>query len=154
MGLMSRGDFLNTAAAFGSAATLAQIIPGVWVDSANGEAPGFFGETQSTVCYVFVEMIAQDEGDCRPNDYHYAVARAMGKLPSCKDIGKKAAARTLEMMGAKKLTTETLPIIIENRCAGRIFNGLISAMNGWALQQKRSFLLDKKGKKLAAIYLH
>ncbi len=42
MGSLSRGDFLNTAAAFGSAATLAQIIPGVWVDSANGEAPGFF----------------------------------------------------------------------------------------------------------------
>ena len=111
---------------------------------------GFMGETLSTVCYAFVEMTAQDEGDRRPNDYHYAVARAMGKLPSCKDIGKKAAARTMEMMGAKKLTTETLPIIIENRCAGRILDGLISAMNGWALQQKRSFLLDKKGKKIGS----
>ena len=35
MGFISRGDFLNTA-------TLAQIIPGVWVDSANEAAPGFF----------------------------------------------------------------------------------------------------------------
>jgi PmbA protein len=111
---------------------------------------GFSGETQSTVCYAFAEMTAQDEGDRRPNGYHYAVTRAMKKLPSCTDIGKKAAVRTMELMGSKKLDTETLPIIIENRGAGRVLYGFVSAMNGWALQQKRSFLLDKKGQKLGS----
>jgi PmbA protein len=37
---------------------------------------GFLGETESTACYAFVEMTAQDEGDRRPNGYHYVVARA------------------------------------------------------------------------------
>jgi PmbA protein len=111
---------------------------------------GFKGETESSVSFAFAEMTAQDEGDRRPNGYHYAVNRALNKLPSCKDIGKKAASRTLELMGAKKLETETLPIIIENRNVGRILNGFVSAMSGWALQQKRSFLLDKKGEKLGS----
>lgn len=111
---------------------------------------GFLGETQSTVCYAFAEMTAQDEGDRRPLGYDYAVARALTKLPSCTEIGKKAAVRTLELMGAKKLSTETLPIIIENRSVGRVLDGFISAMSGWALQQKRSFLLDKKGEKLGS----
>lgn len=111
---------------------------------------GFLGETQSTVCSAFAEMTAQDEGDRRPNGYHYAVGRSLLKMPPCEDIGKKAAARTLELMGAKKIATETVPIIIENRNVGRVLNGLISAMDGWALQQKRSFLLDKKGEKIGS----
>lgn len=111
---------------------------------------GFMGETESTVCFAFAEMTAQDEGDRRPNGYHYAVNRALKKLPPCKDIGKKAADRTLELMGGKKLATETLPIIIENRNVGRVLRGFVSAMRGWALQQKRSFLLDKKGEKLGS----
>ncbi|MBN1466891.1 TldD/PmbA family protein [candidate division KSB1 bacterium] len=106
---------------------------------------GFAGETQSTVCFAFAEMTAQDEGDRRPNGYHYAVDRSLKKLPDCREIGKKAAARTMELMGGKKLPTETLPVIIENRVAANVLNGFVSAMSGNALQQKRSFLLDKKG---------
>lgn len=111
---------------------------------------GFQGEIKSTVYLAFTEMTLQDEGDRRPNGYHYVVDRALKKLPSCESIGKKAAARTMELLGAKKLKTEKLPIIIENRGVGRVLGGFVSAMNGWALQQKRSFLLDKKGQKLGS----
>ena len=111
---------------------------------------GFQGNTQSTACFAFAEMTAQDEGDRRPNGYHYAVDRSLSKLPSCEEIGRMAARRTFDLMGGKKLQTETLPVIVENRSAGRILNGFMSAMNGWALQQKRSFLLDKQGQKLGS----
>lgn len=111
---------------------------------------GFQGEAQGTACFAFVEMTAQDAGDRRPNGYYYAVDRSMKNLPQCEDIGKEAAARTMELMGGKKLKTETLPIIIENQGVSRVLNGFVSAMNGWALQQKRSFLLDKKGQKLGS----
>ncbi|MEJ2542868.1 MAG: TldD/PmbA family protein [Calditrichaceae bacterium] len=123
-------------------------------DSFNEEtilsSNGFKGETKSTTCFAYAEMTAQDEGDRRPNGYHYAVNRALNKLPSCKEIGKQTAARTMKLMGGKKLKTETFPIIIENRNVGRILNGFVSAMRGFALQQKRSFLLDKKGEKLGS----
>ena len=111
---------------------------------------GFSGETQSTAYYAFAEMTAQDEGDRRPNGYHYAVDRKLSSLPPCSRIGKEAADRTLDLMGSKKLPTETLPVIIENRNVARILNGVVSAMNGWALQQKRSFLIDRKGEKIGS----
>jgi PmbA protein len=111
---------------------------------------GFSGEVQSTVYSAFTEMTAQDEGDRRPNGYHYAVDRKLSKMPSCSSIGKEAADRTLDLMGSKKLPTETLPIIVENRSVARILNGIVSAMNGWALQQKRSFLIDRKGEKIGS----
>lgn len=111
---------------------------------------GFSGETEQTVTFIFAEMTAQDKGDRRPNGYHYAIDRSIHKLPSCDVVGKQAAQRTLDLMGSEKLKTETMPIIIENRGVGRVLSGFISAMNGWALQQKRSFLLDKKGDKIGS----
>ena len=111
---------------------------------------GFSGERQSSVCYTFGEMTARDEGDRRPNGYNYALGRSYRKLPSCSETGKGAAKRTLDLMGGKKIATETLPVIIENRIVGTVLNQFTSAMSGTSLQQKRSFLLDKKGEKLGS----
>jgi PmbA protein len=111
---------------------------------------GFSGETESTDYFAYAEMTAQDEGDRRPNGYHYAVDRKLSGLPSCTSIGKEAAVRTMDLMGSRKLPTETLPIVVENRSVARILSGVVSAMNGWALQQKRSFLTDRKGEKIGS----
>ena len=53
-------------------------------------------------------------------------------------------------MGGKKIATETLPVIIENRGVGRVLNGLFSPMSAGNIQQKRSFLSDKKGQSIAS----
>ncbi len=111
---------------------------------------GFTGLTESTVFVVVAEMTAQDEGDRRPSSYDYAVAVNKKDLPKPEQIGAKAAQRTLDLLGGKKLKTETLPIIIENRNVGRIFGGFLQAMFGRNIQQKQSFLADKKGKKVAS----
>lgn len=111
---------------------------------------GFEGYESSTNFSVYAEMTAQDEGDRRPNGYDYASTLMLGKLPSPEEIGKMAASNTLDMMGAKKIKTETLPVIIRNREVGRLLGGLITAMMGANIQQKRSFLVDKKGQKIAS----
>jgi len=54
------------------------------------------------------------------------------------------------MLGAKKIETATLPIIVENRVVPDILGGLLEAMTGRNIQQKQSFLLDKKGQKIAS----
>jgi PmbA protein len=111
---------------------------------------GFTGHTEATVFVVVAQMTAQDKGDRRPTAYDYAVAVNKKDLPKPEDIGAKAAQRTLDLLGGKKLKTETLPIIIENRNVGRIFGGFLQAMFGRNIQQKQSFLADKKGKKVAS----
>lgn len=110
---------------------------------------GFTGHTESTVFVVVAEMTAQDEGDRRPTAYNYAVAVNKKGLPKPEEIGAGAAQRTLDLLGGKKLKTETLPIIIENRNVGRIFGGFLAGMYGRNIQQKQSFLADKKGQKVA-----
>jgi PmbA protein len=111
---------------------------------------GFFGEMQSSNCFVFAEMTAQDDGGRRPTAYYDTAGRSYAKLPSCRDMGKMAALRAINLIGSKKLKTETLPIIIENRVVDGVLCGFISAMSGKTLQQMQSFLLDKKGKKVGS----
>jgi len=111
---------------------------------------GFDGYQEATVFYGAAQMAAKDEGDRRPSEYGVAVAMSRNALPKPEDIGADAAARTLSLLGAKKIKTETLPIIIENRVVGNFGDGLMQAMFGRSIQQKQSFLADKKGQKVAS----
>jgi len=114
---------------------------------------GFEGYSQGTYYVAFAEMTAKDQGDRRPNGYHYAMAVDRQDLPGPEEIGKEAARNTLAMLGAKKLKTETLPVIIQNQNVGRIFGGMLGAMTGRSIQQKQSFLHDQKGKQIASRHL-
>jgi PmbA protein len=114
---------------------------------------GFTGHAEGTYYSVFADMTAKDEGERRPNGYSYAVAVARKDLPTSEVVGVEAAQRTLAMLGAKKIKTETLPVIIENQNVGRIFGGFLAAMSGRSIQQKRSFLADKKGRPVASRHL-
>jgi PmbA protein len=114
---------------------------------------GFEGYARGTYYAPFAQMTAQDAGDRRPNGYNYAVTVHRGDLPRPEVIGALAARRTLDLLGAKKIKTETLPVIIENQNVGRMLNGVLGAMFGRSIQQKRSFLADKKGQAIASRHL-
>jgi PmbA protein len=111
---------------------------------------GFDGYVEYTAFYGAAEMTARDEGNRRPAEYNVAIAMNRKDLPGPEDIGAEAASRTLSLLGAKKIKTETLPIIIENRVVGQVAGGLLQAMFGRSIQQKQSFLADKKGQKVGS----
>ncbi len=111
---------------------------------------GFDGYAETTVFVVSAEMTAKDEGDRRPQEFAYAVTTKRGALPKPQAIGGEAAERTLALLGARKIKTETLPVIIENRVVARFGGGFLQAMFGRSIQQKQSFLADKKGQKVAS----
>jgi len=125
------------------------------VEDGHGESlmvasNGFQGFNESTYYVQYAGMTGQDKGDRKPNGYYYAVGITRKELPSAESIGAMAAERTLALFGAKKIKTETLPIVVENQNVGRILNGLLAAMYGRNIQQKQSFLADKKGSKIAS----
>ncbi|MGB8491001.1 MAG: TldD/PmbA family protein [Bacteroidales bacterium] len=117
-----------------------------YIKSSNG----FEGSSSGTYCQAGASMTARDEGDRRPAGYHYVGCRYRSDLPSMQDIGTEAAVRTLSLMGGKKIATCTIPVIIENREVMRVLGGLADPMSGSNIQQKRSFLADKKGKSIAS----
>ncbi|MBP8601192.1 MAG: TldD/PmbA family protein [Candidatus Saccharicenans sp.] len=119
-------------------------------EQAHMASNGFDGYVEYTAFYGAAEMTARDEGNRRPAEYNVAIAMNRKDLPRAEEIGAEAAARALSLLGAKKIKTETLPIIIENRVAGQVASGLLQAMFGRSIQQKQSFLADKKGQKVGS----
>jgi PmbA protein len=111
---------------------------------------GFDGYEENTSYSGNASMTARDQGDRKPAEYGSAAAIHRKDLVKPEVIGEEAARRTLALLGGKKIKTETLPIIVENRIADRISSGLLDAMTGRAIQQKQSFLADKKGQKIAS----
>jgi len=111
---------------------------------------GFEGYEEYTLFQAGAIMTVQDEGDRRPTGYHFAASVIRKNMPTPEKIGAEAAKRTLDLLGGKKIKTETLPIIIENRNVPRILDGFLAGMYGYNIQQKRSFLADKKGEKIAS----
>lgn len=111
---------------------------------------GFEGYNTTTMFGTGASMTAKDEGDRRPMGYNWIGCRHLSDLPSLEETGRMAAQRTLDLMGARKIQTETLPVIIENRVAARVLNGLIGPLSAGSIDQQRSFLADMKGKQLGS----
>jgi PmbA protein len=114
-------------------------------ESVTMTSNGFSGSTEDTFYVAGAQMTIQDEGDRRPNGYEFVMTKNRKDMPPPEKIGEGCVKRTMSLLGAKKIKTETLPIIIENRGVGRIFGGFLQAMTGRSIQQKQSFLADKKG---------
>jgi PmbA protein len=129
-------------------------VEAAWSDSRSESvvmtSNGFDGYTESTGYSAYASMTAKDAGDRRPSEYCYASAVKRSALPPPEKIGVEAARRTLALLGAKKIKTETLPVIIENQGVSRFGDGFFQAMFGRSIQQKQSFLADKRGKAVAS----
>ena len=111
---------------------------------------GFEGEAEGTRFGVETNMSAQGEGDRKPQGYSYFGTRLLEDLPSPEIIAEHTIRDTLNQLGARKIDTEKLPIIVENKNVPRVLSGFLSAMNGKNLQQQSSFLVDRKGKQVGS----
>ncbi len=111
---------------------------------------GFQGYQEQTFFQNYAQLSVQDEGDRRPMGGYGMGALRRGSLPAPAAIGREAARRTLDLLGGRKIKTETLPVIIENRVVARLLGGFLAGLYGANVQQKRSFLADKKGQKVAS----
>ena len=111
---------------------------------------GFEGSRRGTQFWGWVDVSCQDEGDKRPSGWAVGGSRKRAGLPPAEQVGRDAADYAKSRCGAKKLPTETLPMIVENRSVGRFLGYLMQATGGSTLQQKRSFLEGMEGKKLGS----
>lgn len=111
---------------------------------------GFEGSMEDTQYWAGASLSAQGEGDRKPQGSHWVGACIKGDLPDLNEVGKTAANNALQLIGAKKIKTEKLPIIIANKNVGRVFGGFLSALNGQSIQQQQSFLIDRKGEKIGS----
>lgn len=106
---------------------------------------GFEGYKCGSQFWGYAEVSLADEGEKKPSGWAQAGARHLSDLPAPKKVGGQVAQSALARLGAKKIPSERLPMIIENRAVSRVLGQLLGAITGRALQQKRSFLAGTEG---------
>src|SRR5919199_4586630 len=106
---------------------------------------GFAGVHRASGRALTMEAIADDEDGKKRNDYWYTAARAFADLDSPEEVGRIAAERAVRKLGARKVATQTVPVVWDPT-VGRSFVGhLARAITGDALYRRATFLLDREG---------
>ena len=71
---------------------------------------GFSGSYPYTAASFAVQVMADDEDGKKRNDYWFSAERMFHRLASPEDVGRRAAARAVRKLGAKKVTTREVPV--------------------------------------------
>ncbi|MEN8226615.1 MAG: TldD/PmbA family protein [Bacteroidota bacterium] len=109
---------------------------------------GFEGDTENSY-YSLSASVSVTDGDARPRGNWYESSIFSDQLIR-EGIGKKAMKRALDRLGQEKIASGRMPMIVENKQAGRALSPIIQALNGSAIQQKQSFLIDMIGEKIGS----
>ena len=110
---------------------------------------GFVGEYRRSYCSVSVVPIAQDENGGMQRDYWYSVARSLSKLDPAEQVGAEAARRTLRRLGARKVKTAHVPVVLDPMVASSMLGHIFEGINGDSVYRGASFLAGKLGEKIA-----
>ena len=108
---------------------------------------GFTGRRDGTRYGQSCVLIA-GEGDAMQRDYWYDSKRAFSDLESVEDTGHEAARRTVRRLGARKIPTCEVPILLSPEVARGLVGHLLGAISGGALYRQASFLQDSVGQTL------
>lgn len=110
---------------------------------------GFLGRYHTTSYSLSVVPVASQDGAMQ-RDYWYSSHRKLRGLESAAMVGKKAAERTVRRLGARRVKTQEVPVVFDREMAASLLRHLAGAVSGSALYRKTSFLLGKRGEKIAA----
>ena len=105
---------------------------------------GFVGGYPSTSHSLSCSLIA-GQGEAMQRDYWYTSARSHGDLDSPQAVGRRAAERAVQRLGATRIGTRSVPVIFAAEVARGFFGHLVSAVRGTSQYRKASFLLGAAG---------
>ena len=110
---------------------------------------GFVGEYQRSYCSIAAVPIAQADDGAMQRDYWFSVARSLSRLDSPENVGKIAAQRTLRRLGARKVKTAHVPVVLDPLVAVSMLDHIFEGVNGDSVYRGASFLAGKLGQKIA-----
>ncbi|HSN92343.1 MAG TPA: TldD/PmbA family protein [Anaeromyxobacteraceae bacterium] len=119
-------------------------------ESALVHTNGFEGTRRGTDFWIGAEVTVRDPDGRRPEESGASGARHRSALETPEAVGRRAAERALARVGAVKGESGVLPVVVENRAAGRLVGLLLGPLAASALQQKRSWLEGRLGERVGS----
>ncbi|MCS6897550.1 MAG: metallopeptidase TldD-related protein, partial [Nitrospira sp.] len=112
---------------------------------------GFIGAYNGSSFSLSVSPIASDvRTGSMQRGVWYEVQRKFARLASAESIGQEAARRAVRRLGARRVATKRVPVVFDQETAGSLLANLCSAVSGYGLYKRASFLLDQLGQVIAS----
>jgi len=111
---------------------------------------GFAGVSERTIVGMGTSVSMEEPGDRKPEDSKYISALHLNELWEPEKISAEAVRRVEAKLGAKKIASGKMTMIVENQAAGRCLYPILRALGGRALSQKNSFLEGKQNEKVGS----
>jgi PmbA protein len=112
-----------------------------------GNSHGFVGGYPSTSHSVSCVVVGRQDDDMQ-RDYWYTAARDWRALEDVEAVGRKAAERAVQRLGAGKLATRKSPVLVVPELARGLIGHFTGAIGGAAQYRRSSFLLDARGEQV------
>lgn len=110
---------------------------------------GFAGEYQGTTCALMVAPIAKDGDQMQVAGWGDRQC-ALTSLDSPETLGLEAARRALRKLNARKVPTQEAPIVFESSVAEDLLGDFFTAVDGYSIFRRASFLVGRLGEQIAA----
>ncbi|MDN5870939.1 MAG: metalloprotease PmbA [Nitrococcus sp.] len=105
--------------------------------NSHGFLEGYPSSQHSISCAVVGRV-----GEAMQRDYWYTTARDPSALQAAEAVGQEAGRRTVQRLGARRLSTRSVPVLFTPMVARSLFGHFLGAIQGSSLYRRASFLLD------------
>ena len=119
---------------------------------AYGNTHGFIGSYAKSSHSITCVLLAEADGVMQ-RDYHYTSARCPEDLESAEAVGERAARKTVDRLGARKIETTRAPVLFVPELARGFIGHAIGAIAGGAQYRRASFLLNAAGEQVFPEFL-
>jgi PmbA protein len=113
------------------------------------DSRGFRGSYTAASHSLFCEPIARENGAMQ-RDYWQSVSRRWAGLEEPAAVGRRAAARALRRLGARRVPTCEVPVIFDPVTAPSLLGHLAACVGGQAVYRGTSFLAARLGERVAS----
>ncbi|PIZ03757.1 MAG: metalloprotease PmbA [Gammaproteobacteria bacterium CG_4_10_14_0_8_um_filter_38_16] len=108
---------------------------------------GFVGHYLLSEHALSCSVVARDQDQMQRDD-EYTIARNAKDLTSVDEIAKRAAEKTVMRLGARRIKTQSCPVIFNAPIAKSLLGAFVQAISGGSLYRQSSFLLNAMGKQI------
>ena len=105
---------------------------------------GFAGHYERTSYGISTSMIG-GAGTEMENDYEYNSVVHLSDMMEPETVGRTAGERVMRRLGPRKVASQAVPIVYEQRIASSLVGHLAGAINGSSVARRSSFLQEQMG---------
>ncbi len=116
---------------------------------------GFCNGHTRTLNLIEIACAARDTGGTgggtgkKQSSFWYSAATHLDRLEPIETVAERAVSRTLRKLGARKPATCEVPVVFDPLMAANFIESIAKAVGGGNIYRKSSFLVDKRGRRVA-----